>query len=185
MNMSIPLDPPSREQVKGLTVQKQIYQFFKQHSSGSLWIGLIISGALAYYPPGPINSALLGLNAVYVFFQFVIMGKTEKPWGIVFSTATLEPIPLAAISIIDAKENKVLRTRLTDYYGRFNFLTPPGEYSVIVAKDAYSFPVPPSVPVQKYRHVYRGGSVRIKKDKGYIKINVPLAPKNDSKPPTS
>ncbi len=185
MNMSIPLDPPSREQVKGLTVQKQVYQFFKQHSSGSLWIGLMISGALAYYTPGPINSALLGLNAVYVFFQFVIMGKTEKPWGIVFSTATLEPIPLAAISIIDAKENKVLRTRLTDYYGRFNFLTPPGEYSVIVAKDAYSFPVPPSVPVQKYRHVYRGGSGRIKKDKGYIKINVPLAPKNDSKPPTS
>ncbi len=180
MSMSIPLDPPNRERVKGLTFVQQVNQFFKQHSSSSLIVGLAISAALVFYTPGTLNSALFVLNGIYVFFQFTIMGKTEKPWGIVFSTATLEPLPLAAISIIDAKENKVLRTRLTDYYGRFNFLTPPGTYSVIVSKDSYQFPIPESMNVKKYRHIYRGGTVRINKEKGYVKINVPLAPKTAS-----
>ncbi len=180
MSMSIPLDPPNRERVKGLTFVQQVNQFFKQHSSSSLIVGLAISAALAFYTPGALNSTLFILNGIYVFFQLTIMGKTEKPWGIVFSTATLEPLPLAAISIIDAKENKVLRTRLTDYYGRFNFLTPPGTYSVIVSKDAYQFPIPESMNVKKYRHIYRGGTMRIKKEKGYVKINVPLAPKTAS-----
>ncbi|MEK7648498.1 MAG: PKD domain-containing protein [Patescibacteria group bacterium] len=180
MSMSIPLDPPSRERVKGLTPVQQVNQFLKQHSSGSLIVGLVISAALAFYTPGVVNGTLFVLNGIYVFFQLTIMGRTEKPWGIVFSAATLEPVPLAAISIIDAKENKVLRTRLTDYYGRFNFLTPPGMYSVLVSKDAYQFPIPESMNIPKYHHIYRGGTMRIKKEKGYIKINVPLIPKSSS-----
>lgn len=175
MSLSVPLDPPKRDTIRGLTLKGQIYQFFKQHSLGSLGAGFVISLALAIYTPGTVNTTLFILNAGYAFFQIVIMRKTEKPWGVVFNAGDLEPIPLAAISIINAKEKKVLRTRLTDYHGRFSFLTPPGEYEVIVAKDKYVFPLPAESKTRGYRHIYKGGIVQVKKNKGYVKINVPLA----------
>jgi len=72
--------------------------------------------------------------------QVFFMKKTEKPWGVVYDANSGAPIPLAAIIMFNAQEKKLLRTRLTDYAGRFSFLAPAGTYILSVAKNGYAFP---------------------------------------------
>ncbi len=177
INISIPIDPPVRETVHGSGILKSTNSFLLHHSLGMLALSFFISLLLTFYTPHTLNIILLGANALFIFWQWMIFARKEKPWGIVFDSQTLEPISLAAIAIIDAKEKKLLKTRLTDYFGRFNFFTPPGSYIISVSKDTYLFPPQKDITHSKYKNIYLGGVITVKKKRGFAKVNVPLEKK--------
>lgn len=175
IELSIPLDPPHPDLVKQQETFVHVFsRFFSKYSSVSLFVSMAISILLAYYAPTFLNLALLFLNSIFVITRAMRLSGREKPWGMVFDAQSFAPIPLAAIGIIAAKEGKLLRTRLSDYEGRFGFLAPQGEYLFTVAKEQYQFP--PSHPPHSRKHhaVYMGGKVVIKKNKGYVKLDIPM-----------
>ncbi|MBI4273021.1 carboxypeptidase regulatory-like domain-containing protein, partial [Candidatus Uhrbacteria bacterium] len=176
ITLSIPLDPPNPKDLQGqkMNVVGTIKHLLTTYSKATLFVSLTISALLAFYTPNPVNTILLILNCVYVVFQVLVMAKGEKPWGTVFDIFTSQPVPLAAISIFDAAQKKLLRTRLTDYLGRFNFLTPAGEYLMIASKEHYAFPPSTQIKSRKFKNVYYGGNVKVKKDKALVKINIPM-----------
>ncbi len=178
LTLSIPLDPPNPKEKQGqkISVGGIVKQLITKYSKAALFISLTISALLAFYTPNPVNATLLALNCVYTIFQVLIMYKVEKPWGTVFDMITLEPVPLAAISIFDAVGKKLLRTRLTDYIGRFNFLAPTGEYLITAAKEKYTFPPTTRAVAKKFTHIYIGGNIKVKKDKALVKMDIPMQP---------
>ncbi|MDO8571533.1 MAG: hypothetical protein Q7R79_02550, partial [bacterium] len=180
IDLSIPLDPPSGE--KGGTHEKetllqQLKKIFSKYSTVYLILSLVVSFALAIYVPTTTNALLLIFNGVFTIIQVYLTQRVEKSWGVVFDMESGQQIPLAAISIIDALQNKLLRTRLTDYHGRFSFLPPPGEYILTVSKDQYLFPPITQKKSSKYKDVYIGGKLVIKKKKGFAKANIPMEKK--------
>ncbi|MBI2484082.1 fibronectin type III domain-containing protein [Candidatus Uhrbacteria bacterium] len=183
ITLNVPIDPPAPEEARTGLLQK-LFGGVTKYSRITLIANLTISALLAIYTPEPFNVILLAVTYAFALYQIALMHRFEKPWGVVFDALSLEPIPLAAISIFNADSKKLLRQRLTDYVGRFNFLAPAGEYLLQVAKDRYSFPPAAQVKIKKYKNVYAGGTIKISKDKAIVKINIPLEPKAaTSQPP--
>lgn len=177
MALSIPLDPPKAEHAgvggKGGAIKR--WKTFVGHNPlAPLLGGFIVAELLTLYIPNTLNYTLLGLNGFFIITQMVLGVRPERAWGLIFDALTLEPVPLAAITIFDAKEGKMLRTRLSDYFGRFSFLTPPGEYVLNVVKEGYAFPAPPDLHIRKFHRLYRGGSIVVKGK--ILKTNIPLVP---------
>lgn len=181
ISISIPLDPPSREALHGSGLFKDAHSFLLHHSLGILGLSFFVSALLIFYTPHALNIILFVANALFVCGQWFLFSRKEKPWGVVFDSVTAQPIPLAAIAIIDATEKKLVKTRLTDYFGRFNFFAPAGRYIISVSKDLYLFPPTKQVENMKYKNIYTGGEVIIKKAAGFARVNIPLE-KQEQKP---
>ena len=116
---------------------------------------------------------------VYVGFaayQTILSPKKLKSWGTIFDAMTLQPVPLAMVSIIDPQYQRVIKTRLSDYQGRFTFLPEPGNYQLKVTKQQYQFPSRALDIGKKYHHLYRGESLTVAKKKAIIAVDVPLDP---------
>ena len=186
IELSIPIDPPNpkHEKVKH-TLWVTVKTLAGHYSGVSLVLSLVVSIVLAIYIPSPMNSFLLLLNSLFAISQAVLSTKKEKSWGMVFDVLTFEAIPLAAISIVNAKENKLLRTRLSDYAGRFSFLSPPGEYVLAISKDQYLFPPTQTPKIKKYKHLYLGGTIKVKHNKALVKTNIPMEKKVVTNPVVS
>ena len=106
--------------------------------------------------------------------QVILLPSKERTWGTIFDAVSLQPVALAAVSIFDAQSNKLLKTRLSDYYGRFNFLAPPGDYQLMVSKPNYVFPPATKPSAVRYKHLYMGGTLSLKKENSLIKADIPL-----------
>ncbi|MEK7619231.1 MAG: fibronectin type III domain-containing protein [Patescibacteria group bacterium] len=182
VDLSIPLDPPPLEKSGAAASPLQSLRVFLTNVSRISLVGsFIVSILLALYAPSTLNTVLLFINWLYASLQIFLMVKGEKPWGVVFDARSFKPLPLAAISIFDGKSQKLLRTRLTDYLGRFSFLAPPGDYILSVSKDAYTFPSKNSEKITKYKHPYIGAPLHIKKKNQIVRVNVPLDPQSQEK----
>jgi hypothetical protein len=59
-------------------------------------------------------------------------------WGMVYDSATGDPIPLVSISVIEAATGKTKETKLTDKFGSYYFLVPEGEYQLEIKKSGYT-----------------------------------------------
>jgi hypothetical protein len=176
IQMSIPLDQKAPATFHKKTLQTMVKELTGKYALASLIVSMTISIALTTYVPSTLNAVLLLVNSVFIMSQVMLMAHEQKPWGIVFSAHDLKPVPLAAIAIFDAKQQKLLRSRLTDYYGRFNFLAPAGEFILSVSKEHYEFPAHKDLHMKKYKHLYFGGTVKVKKGSEIVRTNIPLAP---------
>lgn len=179
MHFSIPLDPPKVEHVvvaghAGLA--KRWKTFVGHNPLVPLLGGFLVAEVLTLYIPNTFNYTLLGLNGFFVLTQILLGTRSEKAWGLVFDALTSEPVPLAAITLFDAKEGKMLRTRLSDYFGRFSFLTPTGQYMLAVTKEGYAFPAAKDMHIRKYHHLYFGEPFSVKGKRSVVKSNIPIVP---------
>ncbi len=186
IEVSIPLDPPHPELIKKTRVGlKGFLHSFSKYSMVSLFLSVGLSVALAVYIPTSMNLILLFLNCLFMLGKVAVISRKEKPWGTVFDALSLESLPLAAIGIIDGKAGKLLRTRLSDYEGRFSFLVPQGEYVFTVSKDQYHFPPQHAPHTRRFKHMYLGGKIAVKRNRGYVKLDVPMERIAESAPPQS
>ncbi len=178
INVSVPLDPLNRKEAR----KKQPLLLTAKSVMHTLALPLLIIGwtsswlvtLFAY------SVANLGMTFIYLFFAIIhvaLLPKKFRPWGTVFSAGTLEAVPLAVISIIDTKFNRVLKTRLTDYSGRFNFLPPAGEYKLSVKKEGFDFPSKTKPETRKFRNLYFGQNIIVKKEKAIVNTDVPVQKK--------
>ena len=66
-----------------------------------------------------------------------------------------------------------MRSRLTDYRGRFNFLAPPGHYKIIATRPNFDFPSS-NHKIHRYAHLYYGANIEVRKDNEVVRVNIPI-----------
>ncbi len=185
LTSSVPLDPVNRKEEASKAKSKGgikalvfgVRRISEKVALPLMIIGLAASGITAMSSQTVTNYIILGLYALFSLFQLALRPKKVKPWGVVYETATLKPVPLAVVNILDTQYNKLLKTRLTDYEGRFSFLPPTGKYKLLIQKPGYKFPSEKKdVKAKGYGNNYFGGEFQVSKEKQVIDIDVPLDP---------
>lgn len=183
ISVSVPIDPANPAEEKSIAREKgfaarAIYFFRKiigKISTPMILAGVLLSFVLTLFNPTLVNIIIFAIYILFAIFQAILEPKKEKPWGVVYDSASLEPVPLAVVNILDTQYNRLLKTRLTDYEGRFSFLPPAGQYKVIVQKPGYSFPSKTNEEkTGKYSKNYFGNDFEVRKEKEIIDIDIPV-----------
>ncbi|MBI4121998.1 MAG: hypothetical protein HY461_01565 [Parcubacteria group bacterium] len=149
----VPLDPVNKEQQKGMTsFSKRTWLVF-QHvghylALPVLAIGTVISFVVAItVPENPVNWAMVAFYVVMLGLQFMTRPKKERAWGVVYDQLSNAALPLATVQLIDPTYSKIVKSRLSDYQGRFSFLPDPGKYVIKASKAGYNqVPQPEAAP---------------------------------------
>ena len=117
----------------------------------------------------------------YLFTQPLLLAtrRKRKSWGTVYNAVSKLPMDLAIVRLYDSTDGRLVQTRVTDKYGRFVFLPPPGSYRIEVVKPNYQFPSltlkDRSADVQ-YASLYHGETVTISAPGTMLAPNIPLDP---------
>lgn len=123
-------------------------------------------------------------NLVY-YFQYLfteplawLFRRRKRSWGVIYNSITKKPIDLAVVRLYNNKTKKLLRSKVTDKNGRYNFLIGPGEYYLEVVKPKFIFPseiLRHYDEDRNYVDLYHGQTITFTKDeKGLIAANVPI-----------
>ncbi len=65
--------------------------------------------------------------------------KREK-WGFVYNSLNKLPVDLAIVRLINADNNRIVQSKVTDSKGRFIFMVDPGKYRLQAQKSRFVFP---------------------------------------------
>ena len=177
ISVSIPIDPKRRERIKEGSFMDAFLDVLERVGPFVAVLSFAISITLVLYTPSVLNVAIFIINTILILLQFLVVPHLRKSWGIVFDDATLMPLSLATISLFDANSNKLLRSRLSDYQGRFNFLAPPGHYKILVTRPNYQFPSA-NHKIKRYKYLYYGTEVEVKKENEIVRVNIPMHKRN-------
>ncbi len=117
----------------------------------------------------------------YLFTQpFLFFGQRKrKKWGVVYNSLTKKRVELAIVRLVQFDTKLVVQTKVTDKFGRYEFIVKPGKYLLEVVKPGYSFP---SVYVKdqkedvEYVDLYFGGALEAKEGGETFAFNIPLDP---------
>jgi len=187
--MAVPMDPVNFNGVVHTSAARMIWG--KLHHYGRkvhfpvMVAGSLIAVLVAANVPSVTNVLMAIGYALTTILQNFLTPAQPKPWGVVYDAAMLTPVALALVDIIDTKYNKLLKSRLSDYEGRFTFLPPKGSYKLNVRKLGFRFPVPEAKPIKNFKNPYHGEEVTLTKDGGYIAQDIPVQPVNPASPVNS
>jgi uncharacterized repeat protein (TIGR01451 family) len=139
----VPLDPANRKSAwSAANIFKKLWMAIQ--TAGTFLAGpVLLIGSLSTFlliinqPENYFNWILAGIYVVMLVLQLTFRTHPEKAWGVVYDLASSTPLPLTTIQLIDPEYGKVVKSRLTDYQGRFAFLPEPGEYLVKAQKQGY------------------------------------------------
>jgi len=103
----------------------------------------------------------------FLFTQplLLLTKKRRRGWGIVYDAASKKPVDLAVVRVYNAETKKLVRTKVTDKAGRYEFILNPGKYYVEVQKKDYKFPCKLLNNVQKdgqFEAVYYGETIEVR-----------------------
>lgn len=77
-------------------------------------------------------------NLPFMFVGF--FKKKRNPWGVVYDSKTFDPVDPAIVTLHDHETGKEVAQAITDIFGRYEFITEPGTYYMMVEKTHYTFP---------------------------------------------
>lgn len=133
-------------------------------------IAALLISLLAMLLPLIMNLPMLSLwDKLYSWFLSIFgWAKKRKQWGIVYDAESGQPIPMAAVRIFN-KENKLLKTELTDDDGRYGFEVKAGEYYLDVIKRNFFY------PSKITKDGYHKETIKVKDD-SIIYADIPIDP---------
>ena len=112
--------------------------------------------------------------------------KKRKAWGLVYDYLTKKTLPLAVVRIVDATNNKVRDTYITDKDGGYYFIAESGQFIIKAYKNLYEFPVSQLNKQNdkiwqkgesdgRYEDLYSGGYFSLGKGEEHlINCNIPM-----------
>jgi len=101
----------------------------------------------------------------------IMILEKNAPWGTVFNSKTLEPIPLTIIRVF-TMTNKLVATQVTDQFGRFGVMVAPGQYTLMAENSNFQA----GFTTQKIG--YQGSVITVSKEKMMdVNVNILLDPK--------
>lgn len=134
-------------------------------------IALMPQGIVGHIVFAMVLTVLLHLTRpVYLAFR-----RQKTGYGVVFNSVTGLPMDLVTVRLID-EHGQTVSSAVSDKHGRYRIAARPGEFTVDVAKQGYTFP---SQYLKKHSTVYANilPTARIRvKDYGIITKNIPIDP---------
>lgn len=153
--------------------------------------------AKTYVAPGAIGVSFVAVTPSlfnvlvplmrYLFLQpLLVLGRRKRrEWGEVYNSLAKLPVDLAIVRLIDSVTGRVVQTRVTDQYGRYVFIAPPGSYRIEVDKNGFSFPSVGPRHIQtdgRSGDLYHGGSITVTEENTTVAVNIPLDPVGIERP---
>ncbi len=97
--------------------------------------------------------------------------------GTVYDSKTGQPVPYAKVEVLD-KKGKVKESKITDKFGGYFFLVPPGEYSLMTHRSGYKTVRRPDTV---YKTIHTPGKFMVFNKEGIINVDIPLKQEEKSK----
>lgn len=142
----LPIDPENAaKRFELANFLKKVWIVF-QNAGTHLAIPVLLVGSLIsvitlwYFKEDPIHWVLTVVYIIMLVLHLAFRDHGQKSWGIVYDIATGASLPLVNLQLIDPEFGKVVKSRLSDYEGRFAFLPEPGNYVIKANKPGYSQP---------------------------------------------
>lgn len=125
----------------------------------------------------------------YIFLQpLLFFGRRKrKEWGVVYNSLTKLPVDLAVVRLVDKQTGRIKMSRVTDSHGRYLFIADPGEYTVEVTKQGFSFPSSILKNMRadgEFVDLYHGEDLAVKDAQQTLTPNIPMDPAGDHKTPS-
>lgn len=110
-----------------------------------------------------------GLGAFLSWLQLLgaqpillLTGRKKQGFGIVYNSLSKLPIDLASVHLIDSGTGRAVGSQVTDKFGRYYFLAPPGSFKLEVTKPGFVFPSPLLASTSadaQYADIYHGENI--------------------------
>ncbi len=118
---------------------------------------------------------------LYFFAQPVlyIFRPRRRSYGVVYNAYSRLPVDLAIVRLRKANSAAIVRSMVTDAFGRFQFVVPKGVYRIEVTKSGYRFPTEVLRDAREdtgYLDLYHGESIRVDEDAAAVTPNIPVDP---------
>jgi hypothetical protein len=127
---SVPLDP--KEIAEGAKIQR----LFRKHGPAAnmsiLIGGLVLSGIAYLAVPAVYNQIVAGFYVVTLSLVTAGTVRTERTWGVVKDEAG-NSVEAVALSLVEVASGRLVKRRLTNEQGRYQFVAPKGQYKVLIA----------------------------------------------------
>jgi hypothetical protein len=138
-------------------------------------VGVALVGTIAAIPWW---SLLHYLQILFVEPFALLFKKKRKGWGVIYNSLTKEPIDLAVIRLYNKNTDQLVKSKITNKKGQYNFLVNEGEYYIKVVKPNFDFPSKILAEVsedKQFVDIYHGGTINIAEGKeGVIIANIPI-----------
>ncbi len=139
LTKNIPLDPQNFDWNEFAKSQKQVSRFYSKRdllrrriTDGAFSVGFAVALIAFFAAPHPYNIAIFTLYILLLLLR--IFGTKRKVLSSVIEQSTNTPLAFAIIRIYLAGPNQELMHRVTDKFGKFYALVPPGDYYMTIEK---------------------------------------------------
>lgn len=126
-------------------------------------LGVCISAVTATFDPAWYNFLLIILYALLFMFLIYKTWRDSTVWGKVIDEQG-KPVPLVSLSLLETMFHRQVQRRVTDIYGRYQFVVSEGTYSIFVSSAGWEL-----VPSQTS---YSGMPIRVTKQADLVKPTV-------------
>lgn len=112
------------------------------------------------------------------FFESVRLRPKVPVWGYCLDSETDQIISLAAVELLDQKDNRVISTTYSNRLGQYGFLVYPGSYTLRAVKNYYKMPSfmdPENIELVQVNES-SAIPVGVTFSPDFPKINIPLMP---------
>ncbi len=136
--------------------------------------------ALATVGTTSATGASLLVYAQLLFTQPLLLftRRKRRGWGMVYNSITKKPVDLAVVRLFDYETKKLLRTKVTDKFGRYEFILNPGKYYIVVDKNDHKFPtrlIADQKDDGEFMDIYTGQIIEVT-ERDAVSFPIPLDP---------
>jgi hypothetical protein len=169
VSLSVPLDPPDT------SAYGRVRTIFRRRGFGINAVILSIGGLLSVLSYLAIPTALNQiLVVVYMGGLAVLLASrttTASRWGVVKDDRG-KPQAGVALALVDAKSGALVKRRVTNPEGRYQFLAPRGEYRILIS----------SVDWERvsFKDGYQGENIRLKKEGDLVNPGITVRKKPET-----
>ena len=172
----IPLDPTPAVQKKASLV-KRVWALFQgaiQKSAAVFFIlGVVSSVMLVFALPTITHMILLGVYALMALVQLTLVPQLPRPWGTVVNAQNAQPVPLASVTLIETKYDRVVKCALPTLMDDFIFYQ-ARDIIDFGCGTGVSFPAQEQVLTTHGRKSYTGEVFTLGEDDAVVNMDVPV-----------
>lgn len=137
----VPLKPTTAETSSMTTRLLHVWQFLQLSLRWVSWplfvAGALLNTVLIFTQSSFLFLALEAGYIVLIILKIALEIRTRPAYGLVRDAVTHIPLDLAVVRLFDARNHKLIMTRVTNNQGKFFALPPAGKYSVTISKPGY------------------------------------------------
>jgi hypothetical protein len=182
VNVNVPIDPIKEGKPKTFkqilrNILISIRVFIKKIIIPLLTISLLLAVSSYLFNKTLIDLLIIALMVLLLVWE-IIQRRKRFTWGVVYDAVTKKPVENAIVKIYDKEYDRLRETRITDQFGRYGFLVPPGKYYIEVEKSNYSFPSKKVTTKndKEFSSVYHGEVLDKEYADSLISANIPIDP---------